>query len=442
MKHFLKAALAGVVIFAGTGAALAQEGPKAEVIHWWTSGGESAAVKTFAESYSKAGGVWVDAAIAGGDNARAAAVNRMIGGNPPAAVQFNIGKQFDDLVDKGMLRNLDDIAVANKWKETLPKPVLEAITRNGHIYAAPINIHGQNWMWYSKGAFEKAGIANPPKSFDELFADLDKLKAAGVVPLALNGQVRHMALIFNSLLVSRGGHDLYVKIYKDHDEKAVNSPEFKKVVEEFGKFRGYVDAGYSSRLWNDATSMIIKNTAGVQFMGDWAKGEFNLAQKAQGKDYGCVVGPRHPELHHRRRRLHLPEKQGRQADRRSGSSCKDPADAGSTDPVQPEEGLYPVAYRRGHEGLRPMRPGCRGLYQEPGQPAAGLRPRHAAGCRRQHPGPDRRILHRSEVHARRFRRAFCGCHFRGRLIRRGCRRETKPAGHPCLPSKRAYIEAR
>ncbi len=291
MKHFLKAALAGVVIFTGTGMALAQEGPKAEVIHWWTSGGESAAVKTFAESYSKAGGVWVDAAIAGGDNARAAAVNRMIGGNPPAAVQFNIGKQFDDLVDKGMLRNLDDVAVANKWKETLPKPVLDAITRNGHIYAAPINIHGQNWMWYSKGAFEKAGIANPPKSFDELFADLDKLKAGGVVPLALNGQVRHMALIFNSLLVSRGGHDLYVKVYKDHDEKAVNSPEFKKVVEEFGKFRGYVDAGYSSRLWNDATSMIIKNTAGVQFMGDWAKGEFNLAQKAQGKDYGCVVGP-------------------------------------------------------------------------------------------------------------------------------------------------------
>lgn len=291
MKHILKSALASVVIFAGTGAAIAQDGPHAEVIHWWTSGGESAAVKTFAESFSKAGGVWVDAAIAGGDNARAAAVNRMIGGNPPAAVQFNIGKQFDDLVDQGLLRNLDDIAAANKWKETLPKPVLDSITRNGHIYAAPIDIHGQNWMWYSKPAFEKAGITNPPASFDELFADLDKLKAAGIVPLALNGQARHMALIFNSLLLTEGGHDLYLKVYRDHDADAVNSPEFKKIVERFGKFRAYTDAGFTSRLWNDATSMLIKNTAGVQFMGDWAKGEFTVAQKKQGTDYGCIVGP-------------------------------------------------------------------------------------------------------------------------------------------------------
>src|SRR5213592_4599597 len=51
-----------------TSPALAQ---KAEVIHWWTSGGESAAVKQLAEAYNKAGGQWVDNAIAGGDNARA-----------------------------------------------------------------------------------------------------------------------------------------------------------------------------------------------------------------------------------------------------------------------------------------------------------------------------------------------------------------------------------
>jgi glucose/mannose transport system substrate-binding protein len=105
MKYLLKSVLAGAVVFTGASVVLAQDGPRAEVIHWWTSGGESAAVKTFAEAYAKAGGVWVDAAIAGGDNARAAAVNRMIGGNPPAAVQFNIGKQFDDLVDQFAARS-------------------------------------------------------------------------------------------------------------------------------------------------------------------------------------------------------------------------------------------------------------------------------------------------------------------------------------------------
>ena len=66
---------------------------KAEVIHWWTSGGESAAVKELASAFSKAGGQWVDSAVAGGDAARAQAINRVVGGNPPTAAQFNTSKQ-------------------------------------------------------------------------------------------------------------------------------------------------------------------------------------------------------------------------------------------------------------------------------------------------------------------------------------------------------------
>ena len=48
------------------------EEQRAEVIHWWTSGGESAAVKVFADQFQAAGGTWVDTAIAGGANARTA----------------------------------------------------------------------------------------------------------------------------------------------------------------------------------------------------------------------------------------------------------------------------------------------------------------------------------------------------------------------------------
>jgi glucose/mannose transport system substrate-binding protein len=42
---------------------------KATVIHWWTSGGESAAIKQFADAYNKAGGLWIDQAVAGADQA-------------------------------------------------------------------------------------------------------------------------------------------------------------------------------------------------------------------------------------------------------------------------------------------------------------------------------------------------------------------------------------
>src|SRR5271166_6304163 len=93
---------------------------KAEVIHWWTSGGESAAVKVFADQFNKAGGTWVDTAIAGGANARTVAINRTVGGDPPTAMQFNTGKQFDELVDNDMLANVDAVAAAQNWKGVIP----------------------------------------------------------------------------------------------------------------------------------------------------------------------------------------------------------------------------------------------------------------------------------------------------------------------------------
>src|SRR5689334_24922676 len=95
----------------------AQAGPRAEVIHWWTSGGESAAVRQVALAYRAAGGTWVDTAIAGGDQSRAVTVDRIIGGNPPTAAQFNTSKQFIDFIDEGLLGNVDEVARRDRWAE-------------------------------------------------------------------------------------------------------------------------------------------------------------------------------------------------------------------------------------------------------------------------------------------------------------------------------------
>src|SRR4051812_8919513 len=50
-----------------------------EVIHWWTSGGEQAAVSVFANEFDATGDKWVDNAIALGETARAAIMQRALG---------------------------------------------------------------------------------------------------------------------------------------------------------------------------------------------------------------------------------------------------------------------------------------------------------------------------------------------------------------------------
>ena len=134
MSAFRPIALASVLLGSTASFAGAQE-MQAEVLHWWTSGGESAAVKVLADQFKAAGGTWVDTAIAGGQNARTAGINRIVGGNPPTAMQFNTGKQFDELVSNELLRDVEQVADEGKWRAVLPRSLRLLDLRKEHGYA-------------------------------------------------------------------------------------------------------------------------------------------------------------------------------------------------------------------------------------------------------------------------------------------------------------------
>jgi glucose/mannose transport system substrate-binding protein len=270
--------------------AMADAPLKAEVIHWWTSGGEAAAVKVFADAYGKAGGQWVDSAIAGGggEAARTAGINRIVGGNPPTMMQFNTGKQLDELVSNSYLTNLDDAAAAGHWKDILPKPIVDASMRDGHWYALPVNIQGANWLFYNTKVFADAGVPEP-KTWSDVLAAGPKLKAKGVIPFAHGGQAWQDHLLFDAVLAGEGGSDLYLSVYGKDPQEAIASPGFKHVSEVFKQLGGLMDPGMPGRNWNDATAMVITGKAGFQVMGDWAKGEFLSAAQTPGKEYGCAI---------------------------------------------------------------------------------------------------------------------------------------------------------
>jgi glucose/mannose transport system substrate-binding protein len=285
-------AAAALITFGAIGAAQAQ---KAEVIHWWTSGGEAAAIKEFATMYTKAGGTWVDTPIAGGGGAQARTVmaNRTMGGDAPTAAQYNYGKQYEEIIKEGLLNNLDDVATKGNWDKLLPEKIKNAVKVGGHYYAVPVNLHNENWVWFNKAVLAKAG-AKEPTTMDEMFAAMDKVKAAGgVTPLALGGQGWQEAITFRGVLLAVGGQDLYLKTFKDKD---ASTPGFRKAVETFKKLKGYVDPGSPGRDWNLATGMVIQGKAAFQMMGDWAKGEFVNAGQSAGKEYGCFMagGPKMP----------------------------------------------------------------------------------------------------------------------------------------------------
>ena len=209
LKTRVSAYTLAVALVSSTGA-LAQQ--KAEVLHWWTSAGESAAVKVFADQFTKAGGTWVDNAIAGGANARTAGINRMVGGNPPTMMQFNTGKQFDELVSNDLVRDVESRHRPANGARSCPS---RSSTRRSATASS---------MRFRSIFTARTGCSTIPRSsrmrassrrrlFPRLIATGEKLKAKGIIPIALGGQPTWEHNLFRAVLVGHGGADMFRKLY-------------------------------------------------------------------------------------------------------------------------------------------------------------------------------------------------------------------------------------
>ena len=270
------------------GAVAAQAAENVTVLHWWTSGGESKAVGVLKDDVQKQGYVWKDFAVAGGAGAAAqpAQQTKGISGDAPSAAQIK-GPLIQDWADQGVLVNID--SAAGDWKQNLPPEIDKIIKYKGHTVAAPFSVHRVNWLYINKAALDKVG-AKVPTTWPEFFAVADKLKAAGIQPVAMGGQPWQDLTLWEDVVLSQGPA-FYKKALVDLDQATLTSPQMLSVFDTVRKIQGYFDTGRNGRDWNLATAMVINGKAGMQFMGDWAKGEFENAGKKAGKDYICAAVP-------------------------------------------------------------------------------------------------------------------------------------------------------
>jgi glucose/mannose transport system substrate-binding protein len=262
-----------------------------EVLHWWTSGGEAKSIAVLKDLLEKEGHAWKDMAVAGGGGESAMTVlkTRAMAGNPPTAAQVK-GPAIQEWAEEGLLANLDSVAKKENWDARVPKVVTDVMKYKGSYVAVPVNVHKINWMWCNPAVFIKAG-AKIPTTWAQFEIAAKKIKAAGFIPVAFGGQAWQEATVFESIVVGQAGAEFYKKALIDTDPKALNSPQMIKALETFKMIKKYTDQNAPGRDWNMATSMVIKGEAAMQFMGDWAKGEFTAAGKNPGSDYVAMPVP-------------------------------------------------------------------------------------------------------------------------------------------------------
>ncbi len=281
-----------VTAVACVAASAAASAGQVEVLHYWTSGGEAKSVAELKKILEAKGHVWKDFAVAGGggDNAATVLKSRVVSGNPPAAAQIK-GPAIQEWAAEGVLANLDSVGKAEKWDSLLPKVVADVMKYKGAYVAVPVNVHRVNWLWGSAAVLKKAGVAGMPKTWDEFFAAADKVKKAGLIPVAHSGQNIWDFTTFESVVLGVGGAKFYEDALVKLDPKALTGDNMKKSLETLRRIKSYIDPAAPGRDWNLSTAMVIQDKAAFQFMGDWAKGEFVAAGKTPGKDFLCAPAP-------------------------------------------------------------------------------------------------------------------------------------------------------
>lgn len=265
---------------------------KVEIFSWWVGGGEAAGldamIKIFKAKYPEI--EFVNAAVAGGagTNARAVLASRLQAGDPPDSWQGHAGQELiGTYVKARQLESLNFLYAQEKWLDVMPKALIPLISQDGKIYSVPVNIHRANMLWYNPRILAAQNMP-VPTTLDEFIADLDKLKSAGVIPLALGEQWTAVHL-FETILLSTLGPEKYNGLWTGKTDW--NSPETRKALENYAKVLSYTNSDASTLSWQDASQLVVNGDAAFNIMGDWAEAYFKELDKRPHVDYGWTPVP-------------------------------------------------------------------------------------------------------------------------------------------------------
>jgi raffinose/stachyose/melibiose transport system substrate-binding protein len=191
-------------------------------------------------------------------------------GNPPDLFQSWGGGVLKQQVEAGLVKDItDDVS---SWVGNLSQIALEPYKVDGRIYGIPWD-SGMVGFWYNKDLFAQAGITGAPATWPDLLAAVDKLKAAGITPIALAGKDKWPAHFYWSYLAIRiAGVDALKTAEGDGN---FNKPEFVQAGAEFKKLidkqpfqTGFLGAGYGDP---DGQAAAVGNgQAAMELMGQWA----------------------------------------------------------------------------------------------------------------------------------------------------------------------------
>ncbi|QJB55414.1 extracellular solute-binding protein [Pseudodesulfovibrio sp. zrk46] len=242
-------------------------------LHYW-SGPLGGGVDEMVQAYNRASPDYKVHASAFDHESFKVSIKAMLASDsPPDIFSYWAGAKVRALVAGNHLAPIDEVWNESKLYDVFPSSIANACTYFGHKYALPVTQHYVGFF-YNKKIFDQYHL-EPPINWEEFLATCEKLKNAGITPLALGSKERWPAQFwFDYLLLRTAGPEFRHRLMDG--KVSYNSPEVAMVFEEWKSlmYADYFNSSPNLMDWTDAASMVHSGSAAMTLMGTWVIGYF------------------------------------------------------------------------------------------------------------------------------------------------------------------------
>jgi glucose/mannose transport system substrate-binding protein len=270
-----------------------------EIFSWWTSAGEAEAFSALLDVYAEAEPN-VEVTNAANDDpttARETLKARLQSGEPPDSFQAISGVDIMNWVGAGKMDPITELAADNGWGDVFPAAVTDILSKDGELYAVPVNIERDNNLYFNTLVLAEHEI-EPPQTLDELYAACATLQKANVTPIAVPAAGWVLALVaFETLMPAVNGGKYYLDFLSGKADP--HGPELEMFFGELARVLACSNVATAESSWGVGGDLVYTGDAAMFVMGDWAKGYLEGGKDATGasrkvwkagEDFGVVPG--------------------------------------------------------------------------------------------------------------------------------------------------------
>jgi glucose/mannose transport system substrate-binding protein len=284
-----RAVLAGsAALLAAPCVARAQDAkPKVTVISQWSAGSDGLAITTLGKRFEAEGGIWEHNPVPGFTTEMMNKLRaQIIAGDPPAASQLK-GPEIAAWSKIAPVVDLDAMVQEAGYEKVVPAELVRLSKPYGHWIALPIQAYRVNTLFVSKKAANTVGLTKLPATWAEFNAIAEKMKAAGITPIA-NGGLKWDDCMKWDIALCGISATAYRKAVMELDDKTLKGPDVLAAFRQLRKFGDWSDPGAGGQHYSTFLQRFMKGEMGMLMIGGWAEGVIKHAG-FQYSDY--LVGP-------------------------------------------------------------------------------------------------------------------------------------------------------